>query len=73
MTTFEDLIANVAASNAARGTGVRCPVCNAGIGKFCLKPGVTVHRSADDITVHPERVALQNFGPVISDDQNFGG
>lgn len=60
MTTTEQLIANIKASNAARGTSVRCPVCNAGIGKFCLKPGVTIHRSAADIVTHAERVALAN-------------
>jgi hypothetical protein len=30
------------------------------MGRFCLKPGVTVHTSADQIVIHPERVALQN-------------
>lgn len=58
MNTTEQLIENIKASNAARGTSVRCPVCNAGIGKFCLRPGVTIHRSGDDITTHAERVAL---------------
>ena len=56
---IEDLIATITARNATYGTHVRCPICNAGIGKFCLKPGVTVHRSADDIATHPERVALE--------------
>lgn len=60
MTEIDRLIANIKASNEARGTNVRCPVCNAGIGKYCLKPGVKRHMSADDITVHPERIALQN-------------
>ncbi len=42
----------------AMGLDYRCPTCGAGAGKFCLKPGVKVHRSADDIAIHPERVAL---------------
>lgn len=58
MTSIEQLIGGITAGHEARGTSVRCPVCNAGIGKFCLRDGVTVHRSAADITIHPERVAL---------------
>ena len=58
--TIEQLLADIKAKNAERGTSVRCPVCNAGIGKFCLKEGVTVHRSAADIVTHAERVALAN-------------
>ena len=42
------------------GITVRCPRCNAGIGKFCLREGVTVHQSAADIVTHAERVALAN-------------
>jgi len=58
MTTTEDLIKRIQSNNKARGLDVRCPVCGAGVGKFCLKAGVTAHRSADDITAHAERIAL---------------
>ncbi len=46
------------AKNTERGLDVRCPTCDSGIGKFCLKAGVTRHMTAADITVHPARVAL---------------
>lgn len=42
------------------GLPVRCPTCNAGIGKFCLKDMSKPHRTADDIAIHPARVALAN-------------
>lgn len=48
------------ARDKALGLSVRCPVCNHGIGKFCLKDGVARHMTFRDIAVHPERVTLAN-------------
>jgi len=53
-------MAHAEARDKALGLSVRCPVCNHGIGKFCLKDGVARHMTASDIAVHPERVALAN-------------
>jgi hypothetical protein len=60
----DDIVRKLFARDRARdhslGLEVRCPVCNHGIGKFCLIEGVTVHRVASDIAFHPERKAAQD-------------
>lgn len=58
MATIDELIAQLKAKHEAAGTSVRCPVCNAGAGRWCLRDGITIHRSATDIVIHAERVAL---------------
>lgn len=61
-----DLMASMKQRNSERGLDVRCPTCNHGIGKFCLKAGVTRHETADDITIHPARVELARAQGFIS-------
>ena len=56
--TTERLIEKLRATADAHGLAVRCPVCNAGKGRYCLKDMSKLHTSADEIVLHPERVAL---------------
>jgi hypothetical protein len=62
--TAGDFVRRMIARDRARdhslGLEVRCPVCNHGIGKFCLVEGVTHHTTAADIAFHPERKAAQD-------------
>lgn len=57
---IETLAAMSKRNKEVYGMTVRCPECNAGIGKFCLRAGVTVHNDASDIVIHEARVVLAN-------------
>lgn len=47
--TAQELIDSISRSHAAHGTAIRCPECNAGIGKWC----VGNERKAGPTDLHP--------------------
>jgi hypothetical protein len=49
---IEDLIKRIQQRAIDGGTQVRCPICNAGVGKFCRLPDGTA-------ITHPIRIELQ--------------
>lgn len=57
--TTEELIASIQARNATYGTSVRCPICNAGRGRFCrVDMSDTAKGMSSRVIRHDERVAL---------------